>query len=50
MDGRTVHAPILTNGESLVTIDVSQFAGGVYHIHAAFDDQEITKKLIISNN
>ena len=50
MDGRIVQAPILTNGEGLITIDISQFSGGVYHVHAVFDDQEITKKLIISNN
>lgn len=50
MDGRAVLAPIVTNGKGLITIDVSQFSGGVYHVHAAFNDQEITKKLIISKN
>lgn len=50
MDGRMVLAPINTNEKGLVTLDVSQFSGGVYHVHATFDDHELTKKLIISNN
>lgn len=50
MDGRSVLSPILTSGESLITLDVSQLASGLYHILATFEDQQVTKKLIISNN
>ncbi len=50
MDGRLVVAPFMINSKGMVVLDISQFAGGVYHVHATFSDEEITKKLIISNN
>ena len=50
MDGRLMHAPNSTNGEGMITLDVSEFSDGVYHIQLTSETLEITKKLIIANN
>ncbi len=49
-DGRLVTPTFVTNGEGMLTFDISEFSGGVYHVHVRFKDAEITKKLIITNN
>ena len=50
MDGRIVETPFTVSNEGMIVLDISQFASGVYHVHAIMSDQEVTKKLIISNN